>query len=116
MNEIEQSLLLGSFIRVQETSITGNEISPMSILRSMKQKTWLVSDYIFREFGDDILLEIEDLPLTVSVFKTDHTECYGIINLGYGGVVIPYHGVLLFLSRKVTFSYSLIVHFDYIIS
>ena len=98
-NKIDLNLIMGSLVRIQSTSITGDEINPMSF-NIYEMETMTAEDYLFRVFGEEHSEHIEDLPSTIRVHKTDHAECYGILDLGNDGVAIPYKCLLLFLSRK----------------
>jgi hypothetical protein len=98
-NKKELELLIGSLVRIQESTITGDEIDPMSF-QVYEIEKMQSSDYLFREFGAESKIQLNDLPYFVKVHKTSHEECYGIVDMGGSGIAIPYKGALLFLRRK----------------
>jgi hypothetical protein len=97
-DEAELGLLVGSFVRVDSSTVTGNQIDPMTFTIFQVERLQR-DDYIFRVFGKDILAVQTDLPASFNVHKTDNERCYGIVEAGDGRVAIPYKGVLLYLVR-----------------
>lgn len=95
----ELQALLGTVVKVQENSITGVAIDPMSFdiyeIERLRR-----DDFIFRVFGRQVRGPEPDLPESFNVHKTDNENCYGIAVTGSGQIAIPYKGVLLYLRRK----------------
>lgn len=91
--------LVGTVVKVQETSLTGTAIDPITfeIYQVELQRR---DDYIYRVFGREIKGPEPNLPESFKVHKTDNTNCYGIVEIGNGEIAIPYKGVLLYLKRN----------------
>lgn len=98
LSEEELNSLRGTTVKVQNTSIAGSGIDPLTfeIYQVEVQKK---DDFIYRVFGSDLKKSETNLPETFTVHKTDNENCYGIVDLGGGRIVIPYKGVLLYLTR-----------------
>lgn len=99
LNPIELNLLIGSLVRIQQNSITGQEINPMTF-QIYEKEHMSRDDFIYRTTGKVPDTTISQLPETINVHKTDHSACYGIIYLGIGKVAIPYKGNILILERR----------------
>jgi hypothetical protein len=97
-DEAELGLLVGSFVRVDSATITGDQIDPMTFTIFQVERLQK-DDYLFRVFGKDINAVQTDLPASFNVHKTDNERCYGIVETGDGRIAIPYRGVLLYLVR-----------------
>lgn len=90
--------VLGTVIKITESAIAGEQIDPMTY--NLSESEMLFSeDYIYRAFEVVIEKEIENIPMSVLVHKTTNGDCYGILELIDGTVVLPYQGMLLFLVR-----------------
>jgi len=91
--------LMGTLVKVQKTSVTGNEIDPITYeMYEIEEMTNI--DFIYRVFGRNIHEAETDLPPSLFVHKTSHDDCYGIVDMGNGEIAVPYKGVLLFLKVK----------------
>lgn len=99
LNAHALELLVGSIVKIAPLAITGAEIDPMS-MEVYESEVMTSEDYIYREFGVGLQKRISSLPYNVHVHKTDHVDCYGILELGGNKVALPYKGVLLFLIRR----------------
>lgn len=99
LNPIAQKLILGSLVRIQKNSITGDEIDPMTF-QIYEVEKMTSEDYLFRTTGEIPDSTCTSFPQTVHVHKTDHSECYGIVQLNNGQVAIPYKGIILILQRR----------------
>ena len=97
-SEEELNSLKGTTVKVQNTSIAGSGIDPLTfeIYQVEVQKK---DDFIYRVFGSEVKNSETNLPETFTVHKTDNQNCYGILDLGGGRIAIPYKGVLLYLTR-----------------
>jgi len=97
-SEEELNSLKGTTVKVQNTSIAGSGIDPLTfeIYQVEVQKK---DDFMYRVFGNDLKEKATNLPESFTVHKTDNENCYGIVDLGGGRIVIPYKGVLLYLIR-----------------
>jgi hypothetical protein len=96
----ELNLLVGSLVKVQATSITGTVIDPVSF-QIFQVERLRRDDFIYRVFGREIKAPEPDLPNEFNVHKTDHENCYGIVEISATEIAIPYKGVLLYL-KKIT--------------
>ncbi|UKN02921.1 hypothetical protein K6119_05255 [Paracrocinitomix mangrovi] len=100
LNTTELNLIVGSLIKVQDSTMTGAEIDPMTY-QIYEVEMMTSDDYIFRVFGKEVKEpQPEELPSTLKVHKTDNKLCYGIVELPGGKIAVPYKGVLLFLVPK----------------
>ncbi|MEO9531117.1 MAG: hypothetical protein ABJG68_06390 [Crocinitomicaceae bacterium] len=96
--EKQLNLLIGTLVKVNDHSLTGDEIDPVTfdIYEIEKMQS---DDYLFRTFGKDFTSAKNNLPPTCKVHKTSCKSCYGLIELNKKQVVFPYKGVLIYLDR-----------------
>lgn len=95
----ELNRLVGSLVKIQNTTITGSLIDPLTFSIYEIERLQR-DDYIYRTFGREIKTPEPDLPANFAVHKTDNERCYGIVEIGDGRLAIPYKGVLLYLTRQ----------------
>lgn len=95
----ERKGLIGTRVRVDLADLTGDQIKSLSF-EILEVENMSKEDYMFRVFGDKIDIELSELPAMLRVHKTDQSACYGIIELHDSKLVLPYKGLLLFLSKK----------------
>jgi len=95
----ELNALLGTTLKVLSTSITGTNIDPMTF-SIFEVERLQRDDFIYRVFGSEIKAPEPNLPQAFNVHKTDHENCYGIVEIDQKHIAIPYKGVLLFLTKK----------------
>ncbi len=99
LNPIELKLIKGSLVRIQKNSITGDEIDPMTF-EIYEAEKMTSNDFIYRTTGSVPDSTYTGLPLSGYVHKTDHSECYGIMQLNNGQLALPYKGFILILERR----------------
>lgn len=99
MKKKERKALIGTGVQIDLVDLTGDQIKPLSF-EILEVENMTKEDYMFRVFGDKSDLDLSELPAKLRVHKTDQSACYGIVELHDSKVVIPYKGLLLFLSKK----------------
>lgn len=99
LSKKERKALIGTSIRIDVADLSGDQIKPLSF-EMIEVENMSKEDYLFRVFGAKQDVELGELPAQLRVHKTDQSTCYGIVELHDSKVVLPYKGVLLFLSKK----------------